>query len=553
MNRKPRRADEQQGSAAMQAAVADAVRHHRAGRLNEAAASYRRAIDATPYVPELHNNLGHVLTQQGRLDEAAAGIRRAIDLRPDFPQAHYNLGIALAEQGMLNEAIACYQRAIDLQPQIPQMHNSLGYALAKQGMLDAAVACYHRAIALNPTYPEAHNNLGHALGQQGRLDGAIACYRRAIDLRQCYQEARNNLGAALAEQRRLDAAVACYRGAIDLDPSFAEAHFNLAIALLAQGDMAAGWQEYEWRWRMPEGIKACRIFAQPQWRGEPAAGRTLLIHAEQGFGDTLQFCRYGPLAAARGMRVIMQVPKPLVRALRLLPGVDLVVGPGEALPAFDLHCPMLSMPLAMGTTIETIPSAAAYLHADAVQVAAWRMRLAALDGPMGDSLGDSMGVPLGDSRPRIGLVWAGAARTGTALAAVDRRRSLSADRLAPLLDLPGLHFFSLQKGDAAATVHPRLTDFMDEMGDFADTASLIANLDLIISVDTAVAHLAAALGKPVWLLDRFDACWRWLIGRRDSPWYPTLRLYRQPRPGDWAPVLAEVARDLRSLAIRTAA
>jgi hypothetical protein len=203
----------------------------------------------------------------------------------------------------------------------------------------------------------------------------------------------------------------------------------------------------------------------------------------------------------------------------------------------------------MGTTIETIPAAASYLRADKVQVAAWRTRLAALGNPLADPPGDS----LGNHRPRVGLVWAGAARTGTGLAAVDRRRSLSPDRLAPLLELPALHFFSLQKGAAAGPAHLPLTDFMDEMGDFADTAALIANLDLVISVDTAVAHLAAALGKPVWLLDRFDACWRWFVGRRDSPWYPTLRLYRQPRAGDWEAVLAEVARDLRDLAIPTAA
>jgi tetratricopeptide (TPR) repeat protein len=506
--------------------------------LDQAAACYRRAIRSTPYVPELHNNLGHVLTGLRQLDEATACIGKAIDLRPAFPQAHYNLGTALAEQGRLVEAAACYRIAIDLQPHIPEAHNSLGYALARQGRLDEAVICYRRAIGLRANYPEAYNNLGHALGQQGQLDGAIACYRTALGFRRNYQDAANNLGAALAEQGRLDEAIACYRGTIDLDPDFAEAHFNLALALLAQGDLAAGWQEYEWRWRTPEGLTAQRIFAQPQWRGEPAAGRTLLIHAEQGFGDTLQFCRYGTLAAASGLRVIMQVPRPLVRLLRRLPGVALVIGPDEALPDFDLHCPMLSMPLAMRTTIETIPSTAAYLHADPDEVAAWRTRLAALEDP------------LEDYRPRIGLVWAGAARAGTTLAAVDRRRSMSLARLAPLLDLPGLHFFSLQKDPATA---PGLTDYMAEMEDFADTAALIANLDLVISVDTAVAHLAAARGKPVWLLDRFDACWRWLTGRRDSPWYPTLRLYRQPRPGDWESVLAEIARDLRSLTIPKAA
>jgi len=303
------------------------------------------------------------------------------------------------------------------------------------------------------------------------------------------------------------------------------------MALLAQGDLATGWEEYEWRWKTPHFVAACRNFSQPQWRGESAAGRTLLIHAEQGYGDTLQFCRYAPMAAARGLRVILEVPQPLVRLLRSLPGVDQVVARGEDLPAFDLHCPMLSMPLAFGTTLATIPSAPFYLQADAGQVAAWRTRLDAME----------------DQNPRIGLVWAGNPRRhAPELAAIDRRRSLPLEQLAPLLDLSGLHFFSLHK-DGPAPEGVKATDFMHEMKDFADTTALIANLDLVISVDSAVAHLAAALGKQVWLLDRFDPCWRWLRGRRDSPWYPTVLLYRQTHPGDWAPVLAEVAANLRGL------
>jgi hypothetical protein len=260
----------------------------------------------------------------------------------------------------------------------------------------------------------------------------------------------------------------------------------------------------------------------------------LLIHAEQGFGDTIQFCRYGSLAAARGFRVIMQVPGPLVRLLRSLSGVELVVADGEAVPAFDLHCPMLSLPLAMGTTLTTIPGATCYLHGDPLQVVAWQVRLAAMS----------------DRAPRIGLIWAGnPGKHSPAAAAVDRRRSVPPDKLAPLFDVPGLHFFGLQKGAIEAPAANALFNFMNEMEDFADTAALVGNLDLVISVDTAVAHLAAALGKPVWLLDRFDPDWRWLTGRRDSPWYRSLRIYRQTYPGDWASVLQQVARDLRDIAV----
>jgi len=271
-----------------------------------------------------------------------------------------------------------------------------------------------------------------------------------------------------------------------------------------------------------------RDFAQPQWRGQSAEKRTLLIHAEQGLGDSLQFCRYAPLAAARGLKVVLEVQRPLVRLLRSLSGVELVVEAGGELPSFDFHCPMLSLPLALDTTLATVPSAAFYLQADRALIAAWRTRLAARPGL------------------RIGLAWAGRSRIhASELAAVDRRRSIALDHLAPLFDLPGFQFFSLQKDDPKAPADVPLTDFMDEMEDFADTAALIANLDLVISVDTAIAHLAAALGKPVWLLNRYDSCWRWLRTREDSPWYPSLRMFRQPAAGDWRTVIERVGAELR--------
>jgi len=302
------------------------------------------------------------------------------------------------------------------------------------------------------------------------------------------------------------------------------------MALLALGDMAEGWHEHEWRWKTPQMIDAIRNFSRPQWRGEAAADRTLLIHAEQGFGDTIQFCRYAPLAAARGFRVVMEVPKQLARLLQCLPGVNLIIGTGEPLPSFDVHSPMMSLPWAMGTTKATIPDASPYLRADIAAVENWRRRLATMVG----------------HGPRIGLVWAGNPRKDKpALVAIDKRRSITLERLAPLFEIYGLHFFSLQKDEPGECGTFPLINLMAEIGDFADTAALIVNLDLVISVDTAVAHLAGALGKPVWLLNRFDSDWRWLLGRRDSPWYPTLRLFHQPRPGDWDSVIAEIVFVLR--------
>ena len=502
------------------------------GRLDAAAACYRAAIARNPNYPKAHFNLGTVLWQQRRLDEADACYCNAIHLKPDYPEAHDNLGTVRKELGRLDEAVICYIRALAFRPDYPEAQNNLGTVLWQQGRLDDAIGCYRRALALRPGFSEAHFNLGIAVGELGQLDAAVDCYRSALALRPDYPEAYDNLGTTLKELGRLDEAVACYRKALELAPEHPEAHSNLGIALLARGDFAAGWEEHEWRLQTPQLRKAWRNFPQPQWRGEAAAGRTLLIHAEQGFGDTLQFCRYGALAAARGLRVILEVQPPLVRLLRGLPGVDRVVARGDALPPFDLHCPMLSLPLAFGTTLETIPGAACYLRADPEEVTAWETRLATLRQPA----------------RRVGLAWAGNPRAHSrGLAAVDRRRSMAPAELAPLFQLPGVQFVSLQKSGPAAPAEFPLTDLMAAVNDFADTAALVANLDLVISVDTAVAHLAAALGKPVWLLDRFDPCWRWLTGRRDSPWYPTLRLYRQPRPGDWEAVVAEVVRDLRVL------
>ena len=367
--------------------------------------------------------------------------------------------------------------------------------------------------------PQYHCTLGTVRALQGRLPEAIACFDAALDLRPDLHEAHSNRGIVLGRQGRLDEAETCFRQAIALSPDYADAHHHLAMALLTRGDFAAGWAEYEWRWQTPQMRHAAPIFTQPQWRGEPLAGRTLLIHAEQGYGDTIQFCRYAALAAERGGCVILQVQPPLMRLLRTLPNVE-VIAQGEAPPPFDMHCPMLSLPLAFGTTRASVPAAIPYLHADPARSVAFAQR-----------------VP-GVSR-KIGVAWA-----GSSAHLADHRRSIPPDRLRPLLALEGFHFVSLQK-DATRTGLP-LTDLTVELTDFADTAALVANLDLVIAVDTAVAHLAAALGKPVWLLDRFDSCWRWLVGRSDTPWYPTMRLYRQPVPGDWDTVLAAVIHDLGS-------
>ena len=471
-----------------------------------------------------------------RKQRRAEAKRSGSPTQPAAPavQQLFSAAVQLYQAGRLDEAEQLFRQVLTISPRHADSLHLLGALAYQTGRHDLAVELIGKAISINSTEASMHSNLGNMHTHLGRLDEAVACYRRAIDLRPNFSEALNNLGNALKARKQFDEAIARYRAAIEIRPDDPELHYNLGMALLASGDLAAGWPEHEWRWKTRQLRPGRRDFTHPQWRGEPAAGRTLLIHAEQGYGDTIQFCRYARLAAASGLRVILEAPAPLVRLLQGLPGIDQVVAHGDPLPTFDLHCPMLSLPPALEPTLATIPGDVPYLRADPIQVEAWRTRFAAL----------------GEQGPRIGLVWNGNPRVALlSAAALGRWRSFSPDRLAPLFEQPGRHFVSLQKDGPAAPAQFPLTDFVTEMEDFADTAALIANLDLIISIDTSVAHLAAALGKPVWLLACFDPCWRWLAGRRDSPWYPGMRLYRQPRPGDWDAVLVEVARDLRGFAV----
>ncbi|HWK47275.1 MAG TPA: tetratricopeptide repeat-containing glycosyltransferase family protein [Stellaceae bacterium] len=507
-------------------ALEEGLGHHQAGRLAEAEMCYRRLLAIDPDHPDGLHLLGVVAYQAGQPDEAAALIGRAIDRLPLIADYHSNLGNALVAMGRLAEAELCYRTALRLKPDFPEAHNNLGNTVRDLDRPAEAVACYRAVLRLLPNYALAHNNLGNALRDLGRSDEAEGCYREALRLRPELAEAHNNLGIALRDRARLDEAEAAYRMALALRPDYPEAHHNLATLLLLAGRLTEAWPEYEWRGLVKgNGYPSARGFPHPRWGGEVLGARVLLVHAEQGFGDTLQFCRYVPLAGARG-RVVLEVPGGLVRLVSGLPGVERVVATGDALPDFDVECPLLSLPGVFGTTLETIPASVPYLAADPTAVAMWRARLAALPGL------------------RVGLVWAGDPRRymGGGLA-IDRRRSLVLEQLAPLVGIEGVSFVSLQKGEAAAQACPEglvLHDWTGELGDFADTAGLVAALDLVISVDTSVAHLAGALGKPVWLLNRYDTCWRWLLGRDDSPWYPSLRQFRQTKPGEWGAVLDAV-------------
>jgi tetratricopeptide (TPR) repeat protein len=505
-------------------------------RRDEAAlASFDRAIALRPDHAESHGNRAKLLACMGRLDDAVDGYDRAIALRGDYAEAYCHRATILADLGRPAAALASCDRAIALRPDDAEAHCLRGNVLAELGRPEAALASYDRAIALRPDHADAWCNRGVALARLQRPSDALASHDRAIAINPEHAEAHCNRGVVLVGLQRHAEALEDYDRVIALRPEDAEAYWNRSHCLLALGQFDAGWRLFEWRKRLG-GFGGQPAFRQPVWLGQDGlVGKTLFIHWEQGFGDTLQFCRYAGLARARGARVVVSVQDPLRRGVASL-GRDIeVIGSGAVPAEFDWHCPMMSLPLAFGTTLETIPRMTPYLAADAAAVAAWRGRLAGLCGL------------------RVGICWAGNSRPDQPAAhAIDQRRSIGLARLAPLADVAGVHLVSLQKGEAAGEAAGvptglALHDWTEGLRDFEDTAALIEALDLVITVDTAVAHLAGALGKRVWVLNRFDACWRWLVGRDDSPWYPTARLFRQAAPGEWDSVIAAVAAGLGEL------
>jgi Flp pilus assembly protein TadD len=447
-------------------------------------------------------------------------------------QALLRLGAGEVAAGRLTAAEATYRVLVAADSADAEAWSNLAAVLNMSLRHTEAEAASRRALTVAPGHGPAFANLGAALHRQQRHFEAISAYVAALGVNPGDSNTATNLGVALAEQWRMAESLQMHDLALALAPDDPEIRCNRAMALLAGGDLAAGFAEFEQRWHIR--AMPSHGFQGPQWLGEPAADRTILLHDEGGFGDTLQFIRYAPLLASRGARVVARVPAPLLRLLQTsMPQIAELVPHGAALPHHDLHCPMLSLPHAFATRLDTVPGQTPYLAADPGETASWRQRLAACRPGCG---------------PLVGLVWAGAPRLGTQdFAAMDRRRSLPPDLLSPLAAIKNLRLVSLQHGSAASSPPPELDLFdpMAAMQDFADTAAIVACLDLVITVDTAMAHLAGALGKPVWLMTRHDACWRWLAQRTDSPWYPGMRVYRQPTPGAWTDILIDIANDLR--------
>jgi tetratricopeptide (TPR) repeat protein len=464
-----------------------AMTSHQAGALAAAEAAYRAVLSASPRHAATMTLLATVIAQTGRPEEAVRLFDASLKLDRNQELALFNRGNALSELKRHAEALASYNRAAALWPSHAPLLNNRGNALFALGRKLEALAAFDRSIAAGPDYADAHFNRGNVLRELGRRTEAVASFDRA---------------AALA-------------------PDHAEAQYNRALLRLRLGDYAEGWRLAEWRWLAP-GAPPRRNFAQPLWLGEEdIAGKTLLLHAEQGYGDTIQYCRYAPLAAERGTRVILEVQRPLLPALVRLEGVAQLVAAGDALPPFDRHCPLMSLPLAFRTELDTVPRQVPYLRAAPSAVRHWGERL----GP--------------GRSPRVGLVWA-----GNRLNAIDDQRSAGLPALLPLLQC-GAEMIALQKDLTpddrtllAAT--PSLRPLGDELHDFGDTAAVLESLDLVVTVDTAVAHLAGALGRPVWVLLSPAADWRWLAGESDAPWYPTARLFRWDSAKGWPGVVANV-------------
>ena len=497
------------------------------GGYTEGEGTARQLLERYPNCGELWKIVGTMITSQGRVSDSLEALQRGVELLPQDAEAHFNLGNTLKKLGRLHEAEACYRRALAINPQNADIHNNLGNTLKELGLLTEAETSFRRVLEIKPDYAEIHYNLGNTLVKRGCLHEAVASYRRAIEIKPHYAEAHYNLGNTLIDLGRLDECEASYHNAIDINPEFADAQWNLSFIKLLKGDFENGLPGYEWRWKKSgESAAAQKAVSGVLWLGDESLyGKTILLHSEQGLGDTIQFCRYARLVAALGARVIMRVHSSLKELLHGLEGVAELITSDVALPPYDFHIPLLSLPLAFKTTLSTIPGDLPYLRSDAVKVSLWA---------------DRLGIK---SKRRVGIVWSGSVGHKK-----DLHRSIPLSVL--ITSLPDCcEYISLQKEvreDDRTTllVHPHIRHFGEQLHDFSDTAALCELMDVILTVDTSMAHVSGALGKPTWILLPFIPDWRWLLERDDSPWYSSVRLFRQQAHGDWSGVLQKVTQAL---------
>ena len=539
---------------------------NRLGKSNKAVASFRRALEINPNFFQGWFQLGMLLSKTDSMDHAITYLLTAVEICPDDAGAYFRLGNALTKQNHVDLAISCYRQAVKLKPDGREINFGLGNALKNHGKNEEAIASYREAIRCDPKHAGAHNNIGVAYSELGDFDEAIRWYQEALKINPNFVEGYYNIGNAFKHQNLPDKAAEYYRKLLDLSPDDIEACIELANVLVAQGDIEAaiayfdkalvihsnhpvarwnrsvvhlllgnfdkGWKDFDWRLRLPgQQVKGLKDADNDHWDGGSFTDKRLLIYSEQGLGDTLQFVRYLPTVKALGGTVILATYKPLLPLLKNCDGIDhLLELPVNGCPplSYDLSLPILSLPVVFHATLETIPLQIPYLDADPLKTAVWRRRFS-------------------DQVFRVGIVW-----KGSPSHANDRNRSCQLKQFLPLMKMPGIQWYGLQKGPGAQEVHQielpcKMDNLGEELEDFGDTAAVLKNLDLLVSVDTAVVHLAGAMGKTVWTLLPFAPDWRWQRNTADSPWYPTMRLYRQPARGDWDSVFENVADDLQQL------
>lgn len=496
------------------------------GQFENALVAYEKALAIKPDYAEAYVNRGSVLLELNRPTEALQDFDRALSMNPGLASALINRGNALKALMRPSEALLEYGKALAINQNSAEAYSNRGNALKDLGRLDEALQDFDRAISLNPNYAEAYNNRGIALRDLNRSSDALADFDRSLQRKPDAADVYNNRGNALKDLKRLNEALDSYDKSIAIKPDFADAYWNKSLLLILAGDYLNGWPLYEWRLQKEDLKEGYYSFPQPSWRGlEDIRGKRLLVYAEQGFGDLIQFCRYLPQLSALGAEVVFEVPKPLVSLVSTLDDCVTVVAKGEKLPDFDAHCPVMSLPYVFKTTLETVPVTTPYLNSDANKVKLWRHKL-------------------GDKKlPRVGLAWSGSTAHKN-----DVNRSMRLEELLPLMDLP-VEWHSLQKEYRQHDLEflqkmPKMHQHQEDLHDFSDTAALIDCMDLVISVDTSVAHVAGALGKPVWILLPYVPDYRWMLERDDSPWYPTAHLFRQPQVADWKSVVEKLVTKL---------
>lgn len=504
--------------------VSRGIALERLGRLPEAMESFCAAISLNPAMHDAYFNYANTLVQTGRVEEAFRQYEQAVQLAPANPVYHANKGIACKILGRLSDAAAAYRQAVTLHPAYARAHFELGNVLADMGEIEAALTSFDAAIMLKPTFAEAFNSKALALGVLRRYDEALACLHNALSINPAYADAHNNKGFMLQQMGRYDEALACYNAAIAADPTHARYYSNKSMLLLMTGNFREGWELFEWR-RKRKDI-ATFTFQSPAWDGKASlVGKTLLVQAEQGMGDYLQFCRYVTELQVRGAKVLLRVHPPL---MKLLAGLAPTISVEDEAPLHDLHCLIMSLPYLFGTDRDSVPAPIPYLQAEDTKLQQWKQRI---------------GAP---QRKRVGLVWA-----GSKLHKNDRNRSIALEKLEPVLTTTTVEFHALQKDIAANELEllrrNNVKVHAEHLQDFTDTAALITLMDVVLTVDTSAAHLAGALGKQTWIMLPFVPDFRWLLNRTDSPWYPTARLLRQQAEGEWEPVIEEVIRSLQAL------